>query len=579
MRNIGLPGTPLDPEIVMLAQQYGHRREALLEMFRTLQVTHGGLTEKMVSDVARVLHISPAQAFGVASFYAMLSTHSGPPHTIRLCDSPPCWLRGAAHFRTAVEATSGVAWTVTRTSCLGLCDRAPAALVDEQQCGPLTPERVPEVWQGWRGAAPTYGQPLPGEVRVLLAHVGDIDPHSLDAALAHGAYQGLQKALEQSPEDVLGTVEASGVRGRGGAGFPVGQKWRAVAQQQCLPKYMVCNADESEPLVFKDRVLMETKPHQILEGMAIAGYVTGAQEGYIYIRGEYAPQAAVLAHAIHQAEAQGYLGERLLGTAFSFRIHLHRGAGAYICGEETALLESLQGKRGEPRVRPPYPTTSGYWGSPTVVNNVETLAVIPAIVTHGAAWYRALGHPATPGTKLYTVLGHINRPGLFEAPYGLTLRHVIEHFGDGMLPGSTFHFALTGGAAGTLVPATLPDVPIDYASAAQGVMLGAGAFLICDQSVSPVMLLRELMHFFAVESCGKCTPCRIGTLQAHQILERMGTGAGQPGDVAALTALAEVLEKASFCGLGQSAAWPISSALRHFGAVFAAQSGAGEGPQ
>jgi NADH:ubiquinone oxidoreductase subunit F (NADH-binding)/NADH:ubiquinone oxidoreductase subunit E len=578
MHNIGIPETPLDPEIVALAQRHGHRREALLDIFRTLQSQHGGLTDTMIAAVARLLHLSPAQAYGVASFYAMLSTHIGPPHTIRLCDSLPCWLRGAAHIRAAVEATSGTAWTVTRTSCVGLCDRAPAALVDEQPCGPLAPERVPEVWEGWRGAAPTYAQPLPGEVRVLLAHMGTLDPHTIDSALAHGAYQGLQKALAHSPEDVLETIEAAGVRGRGGAGFPVGQKWRAVAQQQQRPKYVVCNADESEPLVFKDRVLMETNPHQLLEGMAIAAYATGAQEGVIYIRGEYAAQAALLAQAIREAEARGYLGERLLGTACSFRIHLHRGAGAYICGEETALLESLQGKRGEPRVRPPYPTTSGYWGCPTVVNNVETLAVIPAIVTRGAAWYRAIGPPGTPGTKLYTVLGHINRPGLFEAPYGLTLRQMIEHFGQGMLPGSTFHFALTGGAAGTLVPAALLDVPIDYASAAQGVMLGAGAFLICDHSVSPLMMLRELMHFFAMESCGKCTPCRMGTLQAHQILERMATGAGQPGDVAALTALAEVLEQASFCGLGQSAAWPIRSALRHFGAAFALQSVTGESP-
>lgn len=360
------------------------------------------------------------------------------------------------------------------------------------------------------------------------------------------------------------------MRGRGGAGFPVGQKWRAVAQQQRTPKYVVCNADESEPLVFKDRVLLETHPHQILEGMAIAAYAVGAHEGVIYVRGEYAAQAAVLEHAIQQAEARGYLGERLLGTAFSCRIRVHQGAGAYICGEETALLESLQGKRGEPRVRPPYPTTNGYWGSPTVVNNVETFAVIPTLIANGAAWYRAIGTPATPGTKLYTVLGHINRPGLFEAPYGLTLRQIIAQFGGGMRPDSTFHFALAGGAAGTLVPAALLDVPIDYASAAQGVMLGAGAFLICDHSVSPMEMLRELMHFFAAESCGKCTPCRIGTLGACQILDRSVAGAGQAGDVAVLTELAEVLEKASFCGLGQSAAWPITSALRHFGAALTA---------
>jgi NADH:ubiquinone oxidoreductase subunit F (NADH-binding)/NADH:ubiquinone oxidoreductase subunit E len=576
MRNIGIPDPPIAPEVVALVRQYGRRRDALLDILRTLHDTHGGLTDTLLADVARVLHLSPAQVAGVASFYAMLSTHRQAPHTIRLCDSAPCWLRGAASIRAAVEATCGVAWTVTRTSCLGLCDRAPAALVDTQQCGPLTVERLPAMWAGWRGEMPTYAQPLPGEVRVLLAHAGAIDPLSLDSALAHGAYQGLQRVVEQSPEDILTAVEAAGVRGRGGAGFPVGQKWRYVALQQHTPKYVVCNADESEPLVFKDRVLLETNPHQILEGMAIAAYAVGAHEGVVYIRGEYAAQAAVLEQAIHQAEASGYLGERLLGTPFSFHIRVHRGAGAYICGEETALLESLQGHRGEPRVRPPYPTTNGYWGAPTVVNNVETLATIPAVVAKGAAWYRTLGQPATPGTKLYTVLGHINRPGLFEAPYGLTLRQIMAQFGGGMRPGSTFHFALTGGAAGMLVPATLLDVPIDYTSVARGVMLGAGAFLICDHSVSPVMLLRELMHFFAAESCGKCTPCRIGTMQARQMLDRRVAGTGNPGDAAALAALAEVLETASFCGLGQSAAWPITSALQHFGAAFTTPPRSGE---
>ena len=344
MRNIGIPDTPIDPEVVALAQQYGNRRESLLAIFQVLQAKRGGLTDKIISDVARVLHLTPAQAYGVASFYTMLSTHIEAPHTIRLCDGPPCWLRGAAHIRATLEATREQGWAVTRTSCLGLCDRAPAALVDMQPCGPLTPERVPDIWEGWRGDMPTYQQPLPGEVRVLLAHAGVIDPFSLDSALSHEAYQGLQHALQQSAEGVLREVEASGVRGRSGAGFPVGRKWRIVAQQQHTPTYVVCNADESEPGVFKDRVLMETNPHQLLEGMAIAAYAVGAREGFIYIRGEYAVQAAALEHAIFQAEARGYLGEHLLGTTFSLRIRVHRGAGAYICGEETALLESLQGQ-------------------------------------------------------------------------------------------------------------------------------------------------------------------------------------------------------------------------------------------
>jgi NADP-reducing hydrogenase subunit HndC len=321
-------------------------------------------------------------------------------------------------------------------------------------------------------------------------------------------------------------------------------------------------------------VLIDADPHQLLEGMALAGYAVGAQEGFIYIRGEYGPQAARLERAIRQAEARGlfeHVGER------RFKIHVHRGAGAYICGEETALLESLEGKRGEPRVRPPYPTTYGYHGLPTVVNNVETFSAVPAIVAHGAAWYRNVGAThgsppttTTPGTKMYTLLGHVNRPGLFEAPFGLTLRQIVDDFGGGMRPGAAFHLALTGGAAGTIVPASLLDVPIDYASAAKGVSLGAGAFLICDQTVSPIALLRELLHFFEVESCGKCTPCRIGTHAARVILDRMAAGGGRAGDVIELMRLADILQTASFCGLGQSAAIPMKSALKHFAEAFEA---------
>jgi NADH:ubiquinone oxidoreductase subunit F (NADH-binding) len=348
----------------------------------------------------------------------------------------------------------------------------------------------------------------------------------------------------------------------------MGQKARLVAENERFPKFIVCNADESEPLVFKDRVLIETNPHQILEGMAIAGYITGADEGFIYIRGEYEAQATVLETAIAQANERGFLGERIQGTDFSFDIRLHRGAGAYICGEETALLESLEGRRGEPRVRPPYPTVNGYRGFPTLVNNVETFAAAPAILRDGVSKYLKIGNPKKPGTKLYTLLGHVNRDGLFEAPFGLTLRQIIEEFGKGMKAGSEFHFALTGGAAGTIVPKDLLDVPLDYDSTPNGVSLGAGAVLVCDHSVSPLALLRELMFFFEVESCGKCTPCRIGTRQAREILDRMLTGKADPSSREVLERLAEVLQRDSLCGLGQFAAMPLKSAMVHYGDYF-----------
>lgn len=568
MLNIGISYKPIDPEVSTLAAHYNHDPEAILEVLRALHDRHSGLSEEMITDAARALSIPFARAYGVASFYSMLFTEQKATKVVRVCDGPPCWLKGANRLRSAIEAEFGSAWVVERSSCLGLCDRAPAALVNTQQAGPISVDHIDDLKDGWRGTARLYNRPLPGEVRVMLAHAGEIDPGAIESAIAHGGYKGLRSALGKSPSQVIEEVSKAGVRGRGGAGFPIGHKWRFVAEQARQPKYIVCNADESEPLVFKDRVLIDNDPHQVLEGMIIAAYAVGAREGFIYIRGEYESQALLLERAIQQARERGYLGDDIQNSGFSFHIHVHRGAGAYICGEETALLESLEGKRGEPRVRPPYPTVSGYRGLPTVVNNVESFAAVPQILVRGADWYRSLGDPGQPGTKLYTLLGHVNRPGLFEAPFGLTLRQIMEEFGDGMLGGSEFKFALTGGAAGLIAPSSLLDIPINYKSGAQGVSLGAGAFMICDQSVSPASMLRELLHFFEVESCGKCTPCRIGTRQARQILEEMIAGNGRSAGVRALVDLADVLEKDSLCGLGQSASWPIRSALQHFARDF-----------
>lgn len=569
---------PVSQEVETLSGRHDHDPKALLEILQEIQRSEGYLTPERIADVSRSLQVPQHRVQGLATFYTMLKTSPGAGNSLHICDGPACWLRGAAEIREFAENTVGDDWTVTRNSCLGLCDRAPAILVNGEQYGPVSRPELHSLPVGsWsRLPNPDYSDPLPGETRVMLASARQIDPTSLDSALAYGAYRALAMALgiNKSPvypipsKSIIGMVETAGLRGRGGAGFPVGRKWAFVAAETRAPKYVVCNADESEPLVFKDRVLIESNPHQLLEGMALAAYAVGSQEGFIYIRGEYERQAKLLENAIAQATQAGYIGEHVLGSRFSFHVHVHRGAGAYICGEETALLESLEGKRGEPRLRPPYPTTSGYRGQPTVVNNVESFSMVPHVVLNGAEWYRSLGNSNSPGTKIYTLLGHVNRPGLFEAPIGLTLREIIENFGGGMQPGSEFHFALTGGAAGTIVPASLLDVPIDYDSQKRGVSLGAGAFLICDQTVSPAALLRELLHFFEVESCGKCTPCRVGTRQAREILDRLARGKGNPDDALRLAQLAETLEKTSFCGLGQSTAWPIKSALTHFHSVF-----------
>ncbi len=552
----------IDPEILTLAQAYDCEPESILEILRALQGKHGGLTKSMISDVARALRVPAERAFGVATFYSMLSI---PPETkpiVRVCDGPPCWLRGAALARQNLQVADDAKYAVRRTSCLGLCDLAPAALIGQHQAGPLDPNQPVAGLDLVGTRPPTYTAPREGEIRSLLADTAEIDPDELSSARKFGAYTGLEKALHLSSEEVIEAIVQAGLRGRGGAGFPAGQKWRLVAQSDRSPRYVVCNADESEPLVFKDRVLIDANPHQLLEGIAIAGHAVGAAEGWIYIRGEYAPQTDRLARAIEQATEAGLLGDNILGSGFNFHIHLHRGAGAYICGEETALLESLEGRRGEPRARPPYPTVNGYRGQPTVVNNVETLAAVPAVLRNGADEYLRLGNAASPGTKLYTLLGHVRQPGLFEGPFGLTLRQIIDRFGGGMAPGSEFHFALTGGAAGTFVPSSLLDTPIDFNT--PEISLGAGAILVCDQSVSPLALLRELMFFFEAESCGKCTPCRVGTHEARHLIDRMLAGHNLPGDLVELKRLADVLEQDSFCGLGIFAAMPVKSALGHF---------------
>ncbi len=488
---------PIPPGIEELVRKHAGNREDTLEILKDLD-SQGQLNPETITDSARALGLPPHQVYGMATFYSMLSLQPR-QNVIRVCDGPVCSAKKSARLRQALEQQAEEKWSIERSSCLGLCDRAPALLVGDEQAGPVESGDARKIFQGWRAEPSDYSRPRKGELRVMLANAGKVEPDSIDSALANGAYKGLAKALACQPEEIFEMVEASGLQGRGGAGFPVGRKWRFVAQAKGNQKYIICNADESEPLIFKDRVLIDVDPHQILEGMAIGGYACGASEAYIYIRGEYESQARRLENAIAQAGQKGWLGQNIQGTPFTFNIQVHRGAGAYICGEETALIESLEGKRGEPRLRPPFPPSYGFRGCPTAVNNLESFAAVRHIINNGTEWWKTLSSYAVPGTKLYMLLGQVRQPGLFEAPFGLTLRQVIDDFGGGMSDGSTFHFALTGGAAGTLVDQSLLDVPIDYGSSARGISIGAGGFLVCDQTVSPVSLLSELLHFFAVE--------------------------------------------------------------------------------
>lgn len=407
---------------------------------------------------------------------------------------------------------------------------------------------------------------LPAENRIVLKNVGLIDPENIEDYIINDGYEALGTVLnEMTPEETYTVIKDSGLRGRGGAGFPTGLKWQFVSGAKGEKKYVICNADESEPGTFKDRLVLEGDPHAIIEAMLIGAYAVGADEGFVYIRGEYGLAISRMQKAIDQARQYGLLGENIFDTGLSFDIHIHVGAGAYICGEETALIESIEGNRGEPRSRPPYPTTAGLWMKPTLVNNVETLANIPAIIRNGADWYKSIGTPSSPGTKVYTILGNVNVTGLIEVPMGITLREVIAIYAKGMKDGGKFKLAQTGGSSGSIIPARLQDTPMDFDSFSNaGVALGSGALLIGNEGVCAVDLARVLLNFFQFESCGKCNPCRIGNKRAFDTLTNISEGVGTMQDLEDLQMMSYQLVELSNCGLGQTAGSPLKDILDYF---------------
>jgi len=556
-----------DPTVRTFAETHRNEPGAIIDSLKLLQNDRGGLSKEDLIAVAEAFNVSIQHVSSIVTFYTMLETDR-PQKTIRVCEGPACWLKGSTKLMPYFDWLREEGWSIEPNSCLGLCDHAPAALVGEVQVGNLTKDIVTWRLEDWVKIPQISHESKEGETRVLLADLDKIDPKDIRTAIDAGTYEGLKNALKMAPIDVVQMIKESKLVGRGGAGFPTGMKWSFVAGIDGVEKYIICNADESEPLAVKDRILIDHNPFLVLAGMTIAGYAVGADHGYIYIRGEYPEQAKTLKRAIQQAEEQNLLGKNILGCGLNFFIHVHSGAGAYICGEETALLESLEGRRGEPRLRPPYPTTHGYKGKPTVVNNVETLANVPIILQYGSEWYRNLSDSEFTGTKIYAIFGHVAEPCIFEAPFGLTLSQMINDFGGGMAPWCQYGFALIGGAAGRIVPENLVDLPLDYSSGDRGAHIGVGAALVCDISVSPVALLRELLHFFEVESCGKCTPCREGTRQARQILDKLMAGDAPIDSIERLFKLSSLMGSASFCGLGISVQWPIDSALEHFEEAF-----------
>jgi len=550
---------------------------ALLPALQSAQSIYGYLPEPVAAEVGRLLGVPLADVYGVIDFYAMLYTRPAGRTVVQICTDPACALSGGEqvlqnvcrHLNLAPgEMSADGAYSVERAPCLGLCEHAPAALVGTNARGRIDPARAAGILS-LDGARPKPF--VAGDLRLLTANCGWGEPTSLEEYLASGGYAGLRKAFNMSPQAVVAEVKASGLVGRGGAAFPTGLKWEGAAVAAGEPKYVVCNADESEPGTFKDRVLMEGDPQRVLEGTLIAAYAVGARQGYIYVRGEYPYAYQALQAALAEARQAGYLGSDILGTGFDFEIELRLGAGAYICGEETALFESIEGKRGFPRVKPPFPTTHGLFGKPTVINNVETLCSVPFIISRGAAEYRKFGTEKSPGSKLFCVSGDVARPGLYEVPFGVTLRHLLYDLAGGMSQGRSLQAVLFGGAAGAFATQEQLDVPLSFEDLRlAGLPLGSGVVMVFDERRDLRDVLMRLGRFFAHESCGKCYPCQLGTQRQHEILQRVATGRALPGDAERLSDVGWTMTDASLCGLGQTAATAVLSALKLWPELFAA---------
>lgn len=572
----------LDPLRALLVKSASQGRSALLPTLHAAQRLYGWLPEEVAAEVAQALRVPLADVFGVIDFYAMFYRQPVGRTVIRVCDAPVCALAGADAVAGALcrhlkvqpgEITSDGAFTVERVPCLGLCDRAPALLV-----GDVAVESGPDAAAICEFSKPRQASFVSGDIRILTANCGQGQPTSLAEYRAHGGYAALQKALSRTPQALLAEGKSAGLVGRGGAAFPTGIKWEGAATAAGEAKYIVCNADESEPGTFKDRILMEEDPQRVIEGMIIAAYAVGANQGYIYVRGEYPSAFKALSDALVEARRAGLVGKNILDSGFDFDIEMRLGAGAYICGEETALLESIEGKRGLPRIKPPFPTTHGLFGKPTVINNVETFCTVPLIGERGAAEYRKLGTEKSPGPKLFCVSGQVERPGLYEVPFGISLRHLVFDLAGGVKPNRKLQAVLMGGAAGAFALEKDLDVILSFESlSAAGLPLGSGAVMVFDDTADMRDVLKRLAHFFADESCGKCYPCQLGTWRQHEILHRAAAGKSLAGDRERLSDIGVTMIDASLCGLGQTAPMVVLSAMKLWPEMFNPQrSGRGD---
>jgi NADH-quinone oxidoreductase subunit F len=566
---------PADDHVAFGGRAARSQRPLLLPVLHAIQDRVGWVSRGALEYACRRLSIPPADAYGVASFYGRFALESRPALALHVCDDIACKCAGADELCAALDKSVGPAgkeWH--RSPCLGLCDRAPAALVEragitheELQIAPITSLAAQAILSGgaWpesinSGASATRmgltDRSRAGAGR-MLRRAGLVDPESIDSYREHGGFAALRRARELGPEGVIRELTNARLLGRGGAAFPTGRKWDSVAKAPARPHYLVCNADESEPGTFKDRELLERDPFAVVEAMAIAAFATGCDKGYVFVRGEYPLARHRIEHAIAQTKAQGLL---------DFDIEVRRGAWAYICGEETALFNSIEGKRGEPRNKPPFPVEAGLFGKPTLVNNVETLVNVLDIVVEGGAAFAATGTAGSTGTRLFCLSGHVREPGLYEVPMGTTLRALIDLAG-GLPAGRLLQAVLLGGAAGSFVTERQLDVALSFeGTRGIGATLGSGAVIVLDDTADLKQILLRIARFFRDESCGQCVPCRVGTVRQEEVLHRLLTDR-QESDVALLSDIAQAMRDASICGLGQTAANAIASGLTQLAVI------------
>jgi bidirectional [NiFe] hydrogenase diaphorase subunit len=502
----------------------------------------------------------------------------GVRHRLNVCLAAGCQsCQGDSVFKAIkkeIEARKLSGVQVRGVGCLGLCAEGP--LVQAEPSGLLyqrvTEHDAAELIDALDGKplkrleCPTDAPFFKAQKQIVLENSGRIDPESLEDYLAANGYEGLIRALtEMTPADVIAEITTSGLRGRGGGGFPTGLKWSTVAKSKGAKKYVICNGDEGDPGAFMDRSVLESDPHRVIEGMIIAGYAVGASHGYAYIRAEYPLAVKRMQNAIKQAQKIGLLGENICDTSFGFNIEVRLGAGAFVCGEETALIASIEGKRGQPRPRPPFPAESGLWGYPTLINNVETFANVPPILRNGGAWFAGIGTEKSKGTKVFALAGRVKNTGLIEVPMGITLREIIFEIGGGIPDGKSFKAVQTGGPSGGCIPEQFLDMPVDYDSLTKvGSIMGSGGMIVMDETSCMVDVAKYFMEFCKFESCGKCVPCRAGTDQMYGLLSKICAGEATMDDLALLERLCDVVKNTSLCGLGQTAPNPVLSTLRYF---------------